>query len=311
MSKDRGPKIRFENLDGSSDDDDEYVDPLEAQPGEPGLHDDDDADRVEPRAGDPFKEEPDEDAKAALKPAADPVEDKAEDKRDAAEDKVDAPDHAAEVAALRRQLAEIEHERAQERKVQREARTKHLDDALARTRTELKTAIEEGDSDRQIELQDALAGLRAEKLFLDKAPEHTPAAPEVPQIQAKSQAAAKWLEGKAWVNNPAYAAQNKALLRIAQAVADDGYDPEADGYYQELQRRLAHSYPDLFQAKGNGVSRKPGQQTVGRVSRDDPPKTAADKGKRVLTADMQKNMVRFGLDPKNPEHAREYLRSIG
>lgn len=308
MSK-GAPKIRFEDLD----DDDGRVDPLELDDG--SFSDD-------PRAGDPFRDEPGEDAgDDELDVEVEPDDDPDDDPGGAAAaqpQKEEAPADD-ELAQLRARLAELEREREQSRrdadeaqKSLHEARAQKIDEDLKAARASLKTAIEEGDTDKQVELQDRLAQLHADKRELGAAPkQQQSASPDMPRVEARNQAAATWMRGKAWINNPAHAEQNKDLIRIAGVLVEDGFNPNLAEYYEELDRRMKRRHPVLYPSAAKPpVQRKPAQQTVGRVTHDNPPKTGVSSKRRVvLTQEDKRNMLRFNLDPSNPEHLREYARN--
>jgi hypothetical protein len=326
--------IRFENLDGSPASsqqlDDEFVDPLDAEPGEGGAEEEDDAD---PRADDPFAEdtlEDEDDGKDEL--AADAEQDDDEGGEDEDEDeKVTDPELRKVIARQQEQIDELTRDRSLTRqqleeanKVLYERRAKEVDDGIASTRATLKSAIEDGDTDRQVELQERLAELHATKRELgaikergDRAQSDRPerqaapqAASQMPVVQAQTPAAERWLKGRSWVNNPAYAEQNRELIRMAGVLVQDGYDPQADDYYQELERRMRRKHPGLFGNGRGGPVRRPDRQAVGRVSRDDPPQLRRN-GKRTvrLSAEDVKTMQRFSLNPRDADHIREFLRN--
>ena len=309
------PPIRFENLDGSPadlDDDSEMVDPLELDTGERVEPDD-------PRANDPFAED-DDDEPDERKAEADADRDDGE----ADEREEDDDDLRKVVEEQRARIAELEQSFARDRdraeaaaKELSESRLKQLDQDIAAAEAALEQAIEDGDAKEQVKLNSKLYGLQARKetLSSDRPGEdgagggsaRQDAAGPPPRVVAKSPEAERWMRGRAWVNNPAYAAQNNELIRVAKALAvEDGYDPNDREYYVELERRLKRKHPELF---SNGHGRQPGRQAVGRVSRDDPPRPSDRRKSTVLTAEDQRNMMRFQLDPRNKDHVREYLRS--
>lgn len=312
--------IKFENLDGSPADDetdDEYVDPLESEAG------------VDPRADDPFAD-PDYDDDIELEDARDPGEDAEEDAEDAApeadadeddEEEVDPKALRAELERERARRIELEREHSLSRQEADEARkslaesqAKKVDDDLATVRAQLRTAVEEGETDKQVELQDKLAELHALKRDLARAPAQqrkapdAAAEPDMPVVQPQNPAAQKWVANKAWVNNRAYAQQNRDLIRVAGQVAEDRYDPNSTDYYEEVERRMKRLHPDLFPSKPVTPQKRRGQQ-VGRVSRDDPPQQRSASKTIVLTAHDKLNMQRFGLDPSNKDHLREYAKN--
>lgn len=313
--------IVFENLDGSSDDDDDIVDPLdlESDDSEKAAPDD------QPQLKDPFAVVDEDDEPAPLRPENDPEEDAEEDRKAAAEQREEREqpdDLKAENERLRARLAAAERDGslsarqlADAQKELYESRAKQIDGEIEQAKKDLKVAIEEGETDKQVELQARLADLSASKRDATRAMEQAKKAPQrptsddMPNVEAKTPVAAAWMKGRAWINSPAYAQQNRDLIRIAQAVAEDGYDPDRPDYYAELERRMGHRHPDLFPAKSNGAQRRSGKQAVAGVSRDDPPAPRSQRGKVVLDRADLATMRRYGLDPSKREHLQEFAKS--
>lgn len=316
--QDSALSIRFGDLDGSQEDDlmqrgtkDEMVDPLDVGR-DPPLEDEE----ADPRAGDPFADDTLDEAVEELEDVSD--EEEVDETEPGPTEDDDAPTLRAQLEAERRRVAEIERDREEarreleeSRKSAAEARSKRIDDDLLATRAALKAAIEDGDTDKQVELQDKLADLHAEKRAVPKAaaqPERRAEPDAPPRVNPQTPAAQAWVNGKAWINSQAHQQANRDLLRMAQTVSDLGFDPNQPAYYEELERHMKRMHPTLFKsAAATPPKRQPGKQAVGRVSRDDPPRATPSKTVKLAPSDLA-NMRRFGLDPENKEHLREYAR---
>jgi hypothetical protein len=132
----------------------------------------------------------------------------------------------------------------------------------------LKQAHETGDVDKIVDAQEALANLTVEKGTLkavraetaeDPKPEQTappdpvpaPAAPP-PDPRAES-----WAKENDWFG------QDEVMTYAAfgihrRLIEDEGFDPQSDEYYAEIDKRLRSEFPQKFdqKSKSNGGSRK-------------------------------------------------------
>jgi len=132
----------------------------------------------------------------------------------------------------------------------------------------LKQAHETGDIDKIVDAQEALANLTVEKGTLkavraetaeDPKPEQTappdpvpaPAAPP-PDPRAES-----WAKENDWFG------QDEVMTYAAfgihrRLIEDEGFDPQSDEYYAEIDKRLRSEFPQKFdqKSKSNGGSRK-------------------------------------------------------
>lgn len=154
----------------------------------------------------------------------------------------------------------------------------------AQAKRALAEAYEAGDYDRIAEVQTAISQiaiekerLRLQKQRAQQAQAQAQTQRQVPQQQAPQRQAPqrdekleRWLERNKWFN------QDKVMTSAARAihetlVAEEGYDPRTDEYYQEIDRRMRREMPHKFQgdrknvqsvtpAGGNGRSLKSGRK---------------------------------------------------
>ena len=131
----------------------------------------------------------------------------------------------------------------------------------------LKEAHETRDVDKIIESQEALAALTAEKDRLryaqQRTTEQTPppaqaAAPPVQQPPAKADPKAE-----SWASDNDWFGQDEVMTYAAfgvhrRLIEDEGFDPQSDEYYSELDKRLVDEFPKKLgkRIKVNGGSKK-------------------------------------------------------
>ncbi len=238
----------------------------------------------------------------------------------------------AEKDELRRQLSEY-------RGAMTNAVAENLDREYAGVRADLKQAIEDGDTDKQLELQEKLVDLRAEMKSVsraktpqgdDRRDDRQPARQPQSADERKEQVygtmhprARVWAKSLKLLDRPAELVG--IAVSVEAAVAKSGIDPSSDDYYAELDRRLRTRAPELYEAgeddiaDGDGddepVARQPvtrprATSPVAAPTRAAPPGAARPGRVTRLSAEQVSNMRVFGLDPTNPAHVAEYAKSV-
>ena len=143
----------------------------------------------------------------------------------------------------------------------------------------LKRAVELGDADGTVAAQKALTDVTIASNNYAQAqrqaqPQPQPQAQAVPQPQAQPQAQAapqrpdpkaeQWAEKNSWFGNDE--AMTFAAFGIhKKLIEDEGFDPQSDDYYNELDSRIKREFPHKF-GEEQDTSRKPAQNVAG-VSR--------------------------------------------
>jgi len=143
----------------------------------------------------------------------------------------------------------------------------------------LASAIESGDTAKQVEAQTELSTLTSDaksieseklrKQAYEKEP-RTPAygggtpekTPSLPQVDEKAE---DWATKNNWFG------QNRAMTFTAfeihkDLVEKEGFDPKSDEYYAEIDKRIKVDFPHKFDKK-EGTTAKPVTQTVASVKR--------------------------------------------
>jgi len=141
----------------------------------------------------------------------------------------------------------------------------------------LKRAVELGDPDGTVAAQKALTDVTIASNNYAQAQRQAPPQPQaqaVPQPQAQPQAqpapqrpdpkAEQWAEKNSWFGNDE--AMTFAAFGIhKKLIEEEGFDPQGDDYYNELDSRIKREFPHKF-GEEQVTGRKPAQNVAG-VSR--------------------------------------------
>ena len=134
----------------------------------------------------------------------------------------------------------------------------------------LKEAHESGDVDKIVEGQEALSNLALEKGKLAKAQREAPETPAPvatpaaqPAQPAQQPAAPPDPKAESWAKRNDWFGQDEVMTYAAfgvhrRLIEDEGFDPQTDEYYSELDRRMLSEFPVKLGQKtpSNGGSRK-------------------------------------------------------
>ena len=150
-----------------------------------------------------------------------------------------------------------------------------IDSQLTSAKRAFKDAHEAGDVDRMVEAQEALANLTVEKGKLKKpiaanagtevAAQTGPAPGTAPPVQAPGTpqpAAPPDPRAEAWAARNVWFGQDEVMTYASfgihrRLIEDEGFDPQTEDYYGELDKRMAAEFPHkLGRQAGNGGSRK-------------------------------------------------------
>ena len=169
--------------------------------------------------------------------------------------------------------------------------TTRVETQLAQTEKEMARAMELGDTQAAVEAQRKLTSLSIENDRASQAKmqqeRQKEAASQQPQQQAQPQQqqmrrpdrkAEDWAEKNEWFG------QDEAITFAAfgihkKLVEEEGFDPQSDDYYNELDQRIS----EKFRTPANNTSRRPAQ-TVAGVSRST---SGRSTGKKVRLTPSQ------------------------
>lgn len=202
-----------------------------------------------------------------------------------------------------------------------------VDSEIESIQTDLERAIEEGQTKDQVRLTNRLTDLKAKKarseVSLDNLSEGGDFPPFDDKITPEDRKSTKskaeeWMDGHSdWYKQGGFERATRLANRIDREVYDEGYDPNTQEYFDELDRRIKEKMPELYDdldaADSGGDDKKterkrPTQSPVAGVSRQD--SQHKGRGSKVeLTEDDFATMRQFNLDPNDPEVLKEFARN--
>lgn len=183
-------------------------------------------------------------------------------------------------------------------------------------RRELKDAIDRGDIDRQVEAQKQLAQIasHSERLQYVKqqqalaAQQRQMVPQQMPQPQAQPQQqrrpdpkAEKWAERNEWFGSDE-AMTITAFAIHKNLVENEGYDPNGDDYYQELDRRIRGEFPHKFGQKGGNTNGRSGPAVAGAQ------RGGTRGGKQSIKLSPSQVAIARKLGITNEQYAKQLLR---
>lgn len=200
--------------------------------------------------------------------------------------------------------------------------------AIEQARSDLERAIEDGNTKEQVRLTDYLTDLKGKKISAEARLQDFPEdGGDLPSYsgnvdsdatgQSSESEADKWMRSRSdWYRKPGFERATRAANRIDKELYTEGYDANDPAYFEELDRRMAKIMPELYDDDGSAeqtgdTKRKRGQSAVaGDDGTSDTRRQTRDRSGRVkLTKADFDNMRRFGLDPNDNEHVKEYARN--
>ena len=133
--------------------------------------------------------------------------------------------------------------------------TKKLDAQEEFAKRAMQAAIQEGDAEKQVEAQQAMAkmAIERERLFAEKIQlEAQKAQPQTqeqqyvePPVQPRPSGRAKdWADKNDWFNNDR--AMTFTSMEIHKDLVQEGFDVETDDYYNEIDARIRKEFPQKF-----------------------------------------------------------------
>ena len=119
----------------------------------------------------------------------------------------------------------------------------------------LQAAIQENDTDKQVEAQQAISKMAVERqnlavqqMQMENQPKEENVQPnfdQEPKPKPPSHKAQKWAEENSWFNTDR--AMTFTAMEIHKDLVKEGFDVEADDYYNEINQRIRSEFPHRFE----------------------------------------------------------------
>lgn len=199
-----------------------------------------------------------------------------------------------------------------------------IERTLSDTETQLETAIEKGDTKTQLKLTRKMTDLQAELKVSKKAAEIMAESDDSTQGQGtkpsgnsnENPVAEEWMDSHSdWYGMKGFERQTRLVNRLDKEIFKDGYDPQTDEYFEELDRRLKDKAPELFDeepAQAPSSKRNRGQPPVAPTGSGEDRTSSATTGlgsKVTLTEEDFRVMRQFNLNTNDPETLKEFARN--
>ena len=242
----------------------------------------------------------------------DPVQEAQEEAKDVSEEQADdyGPKVQKRIQKLvtQRREAEIQAREIQEQNSQLTKRLERLEqgsqqnaeqnfnDRYAQTKQALTKAVEEGDTEAQVNFQEQMADMRAAMRIAEMQNQQRQQRAVSPTVGRAQQAvqnpapqkAMSWWQQNNWFNAAGFERETAAARAIDVQLDLEGHDKNSDEYYGLLNNRLQKVFPELSSgsspSKPRTKSRSPVAPTTGGSSNY--------KGNRVRMSQEQLKMAR-------------------
>mgnify|MGYP003110445015 FL=1 len=174
---------------------------------------------------------------------------------------------------------------------------KEFDQRYNLTRQALTKAVEEGDTEAQVNFSEQLADMRAairvgemqRQMQQNQAVSPTVGRAQQVATNPTPQKAMSWWESNQWFNGKGYERETAAARAIDVQLDLEGFDKNSDEYYNNLNSRLQRMFPELI-SNGEVTESKPRAKSSKVVT----PSTGGSsyKGNRVRMTQDQLRMAR-------------------
>ena len=191
---------------------------------------------------------------------------------------------------------------------------KSLSNQATAVSNELKLAIEEGNTDKQVKLYDNLAEIRSQ---ITKTEDYAARVPKVKEKKDKAPPlASEWVkENSTWFNKPGYRKETAMAYGIDAELTEEGWDVHDPGYYDEMTKRLKTSGLGYFNKSEENTS-KSNQNVVQKTNRVQSPVAGVSRKKgtssnRVkLTGDDLSTAKTFGININDDAALKRFAKEV-
>ena len=221
----------------------------------------------------------------------------------------------AKRAEAEQRSVELEEKLAAMEKRTYDIANKSLGNQLSNVSNQLKSAIEEGNTDEQVKLYESMAEIRSQ---MTKTEDY---AARVPQKTEKSEKkapplATEWVkENSKWFNKPGYRKETAMAYGIDAELTEEGWDVHDPGYYDEMTKRLKSSGLSYFNKSEENTS-KAAENVVQKNNRVQSPvagvsrKTGTSGNRVKLTSDDLSTAKTFGIDISDEVALKRFAKEV-
>lgn len=252
------------------------------------------------------------------------------------------PNMRKRVERERRIRREVETERDQERVARGDAEIRlrssqklnidlavsNLNFQITAKQAELVKAKEAGKTEDEVKLQTDLGDLQGKKRDAENAKARLEHEEEQAKQRggggdgkkAKNPLTERWTARNKWFDDDRFKIAAGTARLIDRDMVAEGYRPDSEAYYVELDKRIHKEMPHLRskirqsgygpRVENGGGQQRPQQRPQGGALpvRTQTQRPAQSKSRVVLTRADQENMSRFGMDPTRREDQIAYAR---
>ena len=191
---------------------------------------------------------------------------------------------------------------------------KSLSNQAASVSNELKTAIEEGNTEKQVKLYENLAEIRSQ---MTKTEDYAARVPKAKEKKDKAPPlATEWVkENSTWFNKPGFRKETAMAYGIDAELTEEGWDVHDPGYYDEMNKRLKASGLGYFTKSEENTS-KSNQNVVQKTNRVQSPVAGVSRKKgtssnRVkLTSDDLTTAKNFGININDEAALKRFAKEV-
>ena len=192
---------------------------------------------------------------------------------------------------------------------------KSLSNQLSSVSTQLKSAIEEGNTDQQVKLYENMAEIRSQ---MTKTEDYAAQVPQTKENTTKKAPplATEWVkENSTWFNKPGYRKETAVAYGIDAELTEEGWDVHDPGYYDEMTKRLKSSGLSYFNKSEENTS-KDERNVVQKNNRVQSPVAGVSRKKgtssnRVkLTSDDLATAKNFGIDITDEAALKRFAKEV-
>ena len=191
---------------------------------------------------------------------------------------------------------------------------KSLSNQATAVSNELKSAIEEGNTEKQVKLYENLAEIRSQ---MTKTEDYAARVPKVKEKKDKAPPlASEWVkENSLWFNKPGYRKETAMAYGIDAELTEEGWDVHDPGYYDEMTKRLKASGLNYFNKAEENTS-KSNQNVVQKTNRVQSPVAGVSRKKgtssnRVkLTGDDLATAKTFGININDDAALKRFAKEV-